>query len=199
MKSAFIDYRRVEQAILYYQGHGYEYIEVPWVVSKEAYRATAPVGGNEASGDMLVASGEQSFIRLAMMCLLGPGKHVCATPCYRPWDGGRSAFHHGQFFKVELIHYSYLFLEHLKPEYEQRLDAMVLAAKTYFSQLVPDIQVIDTNDDPRLECTTHKSKDIVTKDGIELGSYGIRSHPKVGAWVYGTGLALPRMSQIMSR
>jgi len=29
---------------------------------------------------------------------------------------------------------------------------------------------------------------------IELGSYGIRKHPKVGTWVYGTGCAEPRLS-----
>ena len=41
------------------------------------------------------------------------------------------------------------------------------------------------------------SADIMYKD-IELGSYGIRKHKNV-EWIYGTGVALPRLSIAMTK
>lgn len=55
------------------------------------------------------------------------------------------------------------------------------------------VDVIKNNDpDP---ISVSQAYDIVTDlQKIELGSYGIRQHPSVGRWVYGTGLAEPRYS-----
>jgi hypothetical protein len=192
-----IAYDIVEAAVAAYEFRGYKYLEVPWVVSDQAMNATVPVGCPMFEGERgaFVASGEQSFIQLILEGKLSKGRYCCATPCYRPWDNGKSPLHQTQFFKVELIDYvgdDGYSLSPMKSQYDMIRDA----AYSFMSFFFNDLQFIETQDDPRQECTTVKSSDIVTKEGIELGSYGIRSHPKTGTWIYGTGVALPRFTSV---
>lgn len=186
-----ISYYLIAEAIEYYKLRGFKYTEVPWVVSSEAINATCPVHSQKANDEQLVASGEQSFIELRMKSKLDVGKYVCATPCYRPQDAGRSNMHHSQFFKVELIHLS----GDDKPS-EQDYDNLINNAFAFMSRYKSNISIVETKDDERHECETLISHDIETQDIIELGSYGVRYHKKVGYWIYGTGLALPRFQQI---
>ena len=63
----------------------------------------------------------------------------------------------------------------------------------YFNRILPGCSIIKTEPiDPLLKPGT--GYDIVSPQGIELGSYGIRSHPDIGDWVYATGCAEPRLS-----
>jgi len=194
-----IDYKVIEDAKAFYGDAGFKYIEVPWVVSPGAYNATAPKNGHIAKSQTVVASGEQSFMQLILDGLLAPGKYCCATPCFRPWDSGRSREHLPQFFKVELIEHDLKdFNENVK-DYLDRYGKMKSLALEFLRQYVPQTTDIKTNDDERLECTTHVSHDLVTTWGLELGSYGVRSHAAIGYWIYGTGVALPRLTSAMSR
>lgn len=189
-----IDYRFVAEAFFYYSKRGYEHVEAPWVVSKDAINATCPTSGNLVTGDTFVASGEQSFLEMIRNGKLEyAGLYQCATPCYRPWDKDRSPIHHEQFFKVELI---FTHGENIIDDdsvYDEQYAKITNDALEFFRKFVPNVEIVPTTDDPRFECRTIVSSDIMTKEGMELGSYGIRTHPKFGSWVYGTGVALPRL------
>ena len=59
------------------------------------------------------------------------------------------------------------------------------------------------DDEPRLGCRTLYSADIEVQAGedgpwIEFGSYGLREADRIGHWVYGTGVPLPRVSWLKS-
>lgn len=162
----------------HYQMSGYKPIEAPWIVGQEAYDATKPsdvrdfatIGGN------LVASGEQSFLQLMLDGVM-PGKAQCITPCFR--DEAYDEIHLPYFLKLELIDTINVTEASLKIVIEDALGFF----RAYLS-----VELVDMGDG---------SFDIVaSKNGIELGSYGIR-HYKHFSWVYGTGLAEPRLSQAM--
>lgn len=185
-----IDYHIVDNALNYYSTIGYIPQEVPWVVSREAYEITKPVSSKEISSDRnFVASGEQSFLELVLDGKLLNGMHVCATPCYRPWDPFDS-LHRQQFFKVELMS---LCLE--EPSMASLL-ALMKDAKRFMERYVFAIDEIESPDEPRLGCKTIVNYDLM-KRGIELGSYGIRHSEKIGYWIYGTGVAFPRILMAM--
>lgn len=189
-------YGPVHQAIEFYTDEDFDYIDVPWVVGIEAMMTTAPKGHCDLMGPgTLVASGEQSFMELILTTDFHAGKYCCATPCYRVQDGLRNdGLHFAQFFKVELIDYY-----NDEEPYESSLQQMISLAKIYLEfaretrGLSGNLRVVETIDEPREQCTTVKSYDIVTQSGIELGSYGIRRHHKIGYWIYGTGAAFPRL------
>ncbi len=170
-----INYHLISAAINYYSSIGYNYLEVPWAVSREVVESTKPESADSVQADFgyLVASGEQSFIQLMEEGKV-LGKHCCATPCFRPKD--RGTLHHPYFFKVELI------------DTNASLDSLlntISAAMHFIGRYLP-IRVIQTEE----------GKDIVSDSGLELGSYGIRTW-KNYSWVYGTGVAEPRLSEVI--
>lgn len=193
MKSPSINYKLVHDAIDWYQRCGYQYIEVPWVVSPEALNITRPVDLPPVDKPRLVASGEQSFLEMILKRKLEKGSFCCATPCYRPGDQGKGQYHFDQFFKVELITYGSddIFMD--KHE-------MIQSALSFFHEKV-DAIITETKEEKRAGCVEitdrYPSIDIVTQsDRVELGSYGARVNESIGVWIYGTGLALPRFQQV---
>ncbi len=126
----------------------------------------------------LVASGEQSFIQMWMDGILKKGKWQCATPCFRD-EPIIDDLHLNYFFKVELI-------EVLPADPEKSLHRMVNDAIRFFRNYV-SVEVEDTS----------IGHDIISSGGIELGSYGYREHGDF-KWVYGTGVAEPRLSYVES-
>ncbi len=171
-----IDYGKIDDAVHFYGRH-FQFIEVPWFVSRKAMEVTAPPGRRFCSsflGDM-VASGEQSFIQLWVDKKFEKGKFACVTPCFR--DDEIDNLHFNYFMKVELID--------LCPDnVEVAIDNVVSKALEFFSYYL-DPEVIDTE----------IGKDVVY-NGVELGSYGFRSSGEM-RWVYGTGCAEPRLSQAL--
>jgi hypothetical protein len=174
-----IDYRKISAGLDYYESLGYPYLEVPWVVSKEAEQATLPKGAIATSvqyGD-LVGSGEQSFIELMRRgrAIL---KACCVTPCFRIEDA-YDKLHHAYFMKLELIN---------SDATEENLHQMIQDAVGFFQKYIDVITVY----------TDHNTYDIVDKQqGIELGSYGFRTF-NGQRFIYGTGVALPRLDAAMS-
>ncbi|MEQ6333306.1 hypothetical protein [Sphingobium sp. MK2] len=175
-----IDYALLGEAVQFYKSLGYEYREVPWVVPMAAIDATLPAdsprfvvtvarNGIENVFDLpLVGSAEQGFITLD----LPPGRYVGVTPCFRVEDQ-YDILRQSMFMKVELFDNT-----GEDPDYEP----MVVEAQRFF-------RVHGLKADP---VQTDIGHDLMA-DGIEVGSYGVRSHDgKV--WAYGTGLALPRFS-----
>lgn len=162
----------------YYVQHGFEHIEVPWIVPKQISNITKPPGAGDfelTTGEVLVASGEQSFLKLIHDGYLKPGRYSCTTPCFRiepRVDEGTRI----QFMKLELID-----TRDVTPE---NLAWIVEAAKGFFSRYL-EVTTMPTPDGVDIVSKRHR---------IELGSYGFRTHPLVGPWLYATGCAEPRLS-----
>jgi hypothetical protein len=188
-------YRRLTDAMQYYERQGFKTIDVPWAVSKEAMDITRPTWAGDdtlqymAGGIQLcpVASAEQSFLQLQLDARRNTnsslsGSYVAITPCFRN-EPILDELHQPYFMKVELISWD--------RTDRDSLQAMLELASDFFSQWI-DVDTVD-NDDP--DPIGEIAIDIIAKNtGIELGSYGIRNHPSVGRWLYGTGCAEPRLS-----
>lgn len=178
-----INYDYVANAIFYYKGLGYKYMNAPWFVSRETMEVTAPPDRRYCSsflGD-LVASGEQSFIEMHKQGKLPKGLHQCATPCFRD-EPVVDHIHKNYFFKVELI-------DVMPQDPGRSLSRMIDDALFLFRQVLPNAEVVNGD--------VYGVTDIQA-EGLELGSYGIRGHGNF-TWVYGTGLAEPRFSQAVAR
>jgi hypothetical protein len=157
---------------------GYSYLEAPWIVSRSSYYATKPSESTDVTAldGYLVASGEQSFLEL-----VSRGDQIekacCCTPCFRieEWD----ELHLPYFMKVELINTDLASLSSMIKD----------ALKVFNNYLNVPARVIYLEND---------TFDIVGKNsGVELGSFGIR-HWNDFSWVYGTGIAEPRTSQVLN-
>lgn len=177
-----VNWRRLGDAINWYKMVGYTYMEVPWIVPDGPYNATKPTDIGVLScttlGGNLVASGEQSFMYL-MDCGDKVGKAVCCTPCFRA-ESEYGDIHLPYFMKVELIHVS---------GGKDQLSQMIQTASNFFENYCGvRCSVVEMPDG---------SYDLVgEKSGVELGSYGVRRW-KDFTWVYGTGVAEPRTSQVV--
>lgn len=181
-KLPLIDYCKLNQALTYYQQAGFNYLEVPWLVDLEAMNITAPAGCSLYSLDdqFLVASAEQSFLHWILQGKLPPGKYVACTPCFR--SDHITEFNRRYFMKVELID-----TQEPSPSNLQKTLSLCLE---FFSKFLP-VKVVTFPDG---------SHDIVSENlGIELGSYGLRFHPKIGSWLYATGCAEPRLSSVIKK
>lgn len=190
-------YHHLLKAVEYYGKCGFEYVNVPWAVSKEVILMTRPshvVGEpfslNSGGIDLYpVASAEQSFLQMAMDNVgVRPVGSLCAlTPCFRN-EPVIDELHQPYFMKVELISWD-------KTTHED-LTKMVAHARLLFEENTWVDCVPNTDPDP----IGIEAYDLVTSHtGIELGSYGIREHPKVGRWLYGTGLAEPRYTYAIEK
>jgi hypothetical protein len=181
-----INHERLVEASRHYADDGYYPIDVPWIVQDEAYHVTKPESAGrdfKTIGGNLVASGEQSFLQLMLdgkLDIKDPylSKLQCTTPCFR--DEKYDELHHPYFMKVELIDLDAC---------SSKLAVMIAKAHHFFRKYVPT----------RLVQIDYHTFDIVDlRFGIELGSYGIRKY-KGFEWVYGTGLAEPRMTQVLCK
>lgn len=191
-----IDYEKISAAIAFYESRGYKYIEVPWLVPLDTMLVTRPRGTNLFStfAGNLVASGEQSFIEIRKT--LKKGKYQCVTPCFRD-ELVKDKWHHQQFIKNELIYV-------LDDEYlcKQLVDEVVKDASDFFSKYAP-INVIKTLEPETHLCKAYYTQDILINN-IEVGSYGFREaavevkYGKDFFWIYGTGCAEPRLSQVLN-
>ena len=176
-----IDYSKINEAIDFYEDRGFSYIEVPWFVSKEANDITGREYNNfKSQYGYHVASAEQSFLEMILNKRLSPGKYVACSPCFR--EEVEDETHSKQFMKVELID----FLGYTKPEEcedkNERYKEVLNSAREFFGKYIDfyeeDVEGV---------------RDIVSPEGVELGSYGIRSY-KDFSWIFGTGVAEPRLS-----
>lgn len=171
-----INWKNINDSITYYKSLDYEYIEVPWIVSKETVSITSPPESRlfETFFGCLVASGEQSFLQIRKE--LCPAKsYQCVTPCFR--DEKYDNFHFPQFMKNELIHVLW------KRENPNVVLQKIIKDALGFFRVGT---VVETKIGFDIEI-----------DNIEVGSYGIREY-KDFSWVYGTGCAEPRLTQVLT-
>ncbi len=192
-----ISYKLLTDALRYYADTtfancGYKRIELPWSVPSEAINITAPDFAEwyRHEENYLVASGEQSFLELIKTGALTAGKYCGITPCFRGED--EDFWHQLYFMKVELINTA-------NPT-EASLESMLGAAEWFFKHVAHiQCKIVDTKPSEWDTINDGPSYDIVCDvTGVELGSYGIRKHADVGRWIYGTGLAEPRASKVLT-
>ena len=168
-----INYRRVADAIEFYQEKGFQYVEVPWIISLGAKKHTYPHKSSfDLGGATLTGSAEQSIID-AMSRGKTFDKVVMATPCFR--DDDYDDIHFPSFFKVELFA--------MGEDYIQLIEA----AKGFFTSIGIATEMIK-NENPQ-SIVEHD----LTYKGVEIGSYGLREF-RSNKYAYGTGLAEPRLS-----
>jgi aspartyl/asparaginyl-tRNA synthetase len=184
-----INYGIIDQANDYYSQRGYVRIETPWTVTKEVSNITKPFGAREFqlvhdNDKVLVASGEQGFLYLYLKDFLPKGTFQTTTPCFR--FENFDTLHTKYFVKTELIKTD----STTQDDLTQVIDDALQFFGRYFPKNHLCIKQIDLPSGIR-------QFDINYLD-VELGSYGIRECDFL-KWVYGTGIAEPRMSQTMKK
>lgn len=174
-----IDYGIIDRSIKFYENKGFSRIESPWTVTKEISGITKPEGKPDweiiGKNKVLVASGEQSFLYLYLKGFLPKGMYQTVTPCFR--DESFDKTHTKYFIKNELI-----ITDNVT---ETSLGCIINYCKDFFeSELESKVDIKKTEIGYDLEV-----------NGIEIGSYGIRNCEYLD-WVYGTGVAEPRLTMI---
>lgn len=179
-----IDHTKIAAAEAFYESAGFRKVDVPWVVQREAYCATLPehVLPFFTLGGFLPASGEQSFIQLMIDGQLPEGKYQCTTPCFRD-EPKYDELHLPYFYKVELIE--------VTAQAKSWIPLAELACVFFSRYCETEIaygKVLPFEENDVVEMSTQ----------IELGSYGRRQYNNF-MWSYGTGLAEPRLSQVLAK
>lgn len=178
-----INYQLIDRVLDYYITKGCQYVEAPWLISKQAEQA---VGTEFISGQFsqdarcFVGSAEQSLIDLYFNNEVTKDvSYVSATPCVRLLDN-ETPTHQETFMKVELTRFV--------PTKE---DAQIHYEN--FTNLAFELMQSLTKDKLVIERQSETQVDIVREfDNLELGSYGYRQLDDDSYVVYGTGIALPR-------
>ncbi len=197
-----IDYGLIGEAIDYYRGLGYAYIEVPWEIETRFVRITCPDISKILFTDnntALIGSAEQSLLGMYYEDKIPPNQpFVVCSPCFRVNEPD-DEYHFPQFMKVELGQ----FVQH------NSLDPVPLLpnqAWEVFSHHALSFFAKHTDKEITREIITTPSGKSTSMDlmigGVEIGSYGRRwlnegnrDRRSIDVWNYGTGLALPRFSQ----
>lgn len=160
-----IDWSRLARALEFYERRGYKRVEAPWAVEDRFVELTAPypewrsVVPNLGS---LVGSAEQAFLQLDAQQVIGKGRYVALTPCFRVAEPKVDDLHQRYFMKVELYAND--------GPLERALDDIMDDAYAFFQQEKPPMArlegvVGDTGVDGCFDFEIN---------GVEVGSYGIR-------------------------
>lgn len=176
-----VNWRYIEQAVDHYKLWNFTYVETPWRTDPKINEITLPKGAKmftDSSGHALVGSAEQGFLQLMTEGKLKRNvKYVSAGPCFR--DDPVDDIHQKQFFKVEL----FAALENKEIADGVAIN-MLESAERFFRLLAPH----------GVEIVKESHGYDIQLHGIEIGSYGVRSHEGIGYWAFGTGIAEPRFS-----
>ncbi len=176
-----INYDYIHKSINFYEEHGFKRVESPWTVTSAISNITKPMFATDFSivekNKVLVASGEQSFLYLFLKGFLPNGSYQTVTPCFR--NELFDEWHTKYFIKNELIK--------TDDVTQKQLTLIIELARDFFESIIEDdVDVIKTSEN---------SFDLSYKN-VELGSYGIRECSFL-TWIYGTGVAEPRLSSVM--
>jgi hypothetical protein len=180
-----IDYSKISDSIFHYNKLGYQRIESPWTVTKAISDITAPPNTTyftiEEKNKVLVASGEQSLLYLYNKGFLPKGKFQTITPCFR--NDSFDEMHTKYFIKNELM-----ITDDISYDSVTKIINDAYSFFKFFFKNDVGLTTIKTGEN---------SWDICYRNN-ELGSYGIRSCSFLN-WIYGTGVAEPRLSKILEK
>ena len=175
-----IDYKILNDSILYYENLGFKRVEAPWTVSSKVDDITRPAEAVKFqlkhNNKCLVASGEQSFLYLYLKNFLPKGQYQTVTPCFR-------------FEEFDFLHTKYF----MKNELIKTDDISTRALVRIVEECVQFYQPLFNKD---LDVMKTDIGFDIEVDGKELGSYGIRSCEFL-EWIYATGCAEPRTSNLI--
>lgn len=177
-----INYRRFVEALDHYEKLGYMYTDVDWTVYEDISVFTKPTNYKDFFIDekVLVASGEQSFLqKIDDNKLPLKGRYCCITPCFR--DDVKDSLHGNYFMKLELIE--------TKDVNGVMLHSMINDAFNFFKNYI-NCKIVKNEDN------SFDILGIVKNKEFELGSYGIRKFKDL-EFIYGTGLAEPRLGKLL--
>lgn len=166
-----IDCSLLLEAMQYYKKLGYISLSCPMLVDRDIIDMTLPEGkiARECNGKYYVGSAEQSFYQMIKDGFRPEGKYMLITPCER--NEVEDDYHFGIFLKVELVSN--------KSSHQSILEDVL----SFYKHKGYVVKVVKEG----------LGKDILI-GGIEVGSFGSRCY--LGESVsFGTGLALPRISQ----
>lgn len=182
-----INYLLIAEANKFYQSRYYEILELPWVVRDSVLNITKPENKrsikNKILGGSLVGSAEQSFLQQVIDKGIR-GCYQATTPCFR--DDDIDDLHQQYFIKTELFYN----IDQDPMALKIVLNKFIEDANCFFSQYVKT-EVIPMAKENTFDIVCARTK-------IELGSYGIGYHKDCGYWVYGTGVAEPRLSYVIN-
>lgn len=168
-------FERLSLALSYYtEVCKFVYINIPWDVPPRISAITKPEHVKDINfikGNVLVASGEQSFLHYYGI-LSNKDVYVGLTPCFRDEDN-LDALHQQYFYKIELFSKDITRIADIQDSASNFFDTILESYTT--------VKHIDSN-----------NTDLMIGD-IELGSYGVRTHGHM-KWAFGTGLAEPRFT-----
>ena len=169
-----IDVGLLNTAMNYYMMRGYKPLSAPMLVDKDIVEVTLPEGkkAKQHLDKFYVGSAEQSFYQLLKEGFQPEGSYMMLTPCQR--DEIPSERNLEVFLKLELISMD-------KTAFNIAKDAYVL-----YTTLGSKVKTVVTEDFSCLDLEI---------GGVEVGSYGSRLFDDK-LISYGTGLALPRFSQV---
>ena len=185
-------------AEFFYQTKGFKKIDVPWTAGDEVINLTLPenkygfyLNLEEFPIERLVGSAEQSFLQMIKDQKLKPGKYCATTPCFR--DDIEDELHQLYFMKTELINFKIYDTKESIENRNKELKEIVDHGLEFLNGYVP-CEIINIGGN---------NWDIIdSKHHIELGSYGIREwkhNNKIISWVYGTGVAVPRLPIVIAK
>lgn len=162
------------EAMTHYQTIGYKPLPVPYLVDKDIVDLTMPKGRYSKShlDKYYVGSAEQSFYQMIKNGMCPSGSYMMLTPCQR-YEDVLDDSHLEIFLKLELVS--------TERDYAQICNDV----DRFYSFRGFMSEVISINFGESFD---------ININGIEVGSFGSRcfeSH----VINYGTGLALPRISQ----
>lgn len=184
-----VNWSRLGRAVDFYRQRGYQYVEVPWAVSPEATAITCPRPEFTAEVEgwgSLVGSAEQSFIQMLMDETLTPGKYVACSPCVRLGDV-QDDLHQVGFMKVELFR--------TDRTDDSAVESVIEDARLFMNLELSEHFIFNRTAAPYVDRVQTPEGFDLELHGIEVGSYGRRSHPRMWSdWICGTGLAEPRFS-----
>jgi seryl-tRNA synthetase len=176
-----IDYKLLNDSIVFYEDKGFKRIETPWLVTDYVDAITRPPNAIpyivENKNKNLIASAEQGFLYLYLKEYLPLGKFQACSPCFR--NDSFDFTHTKYFMKNELIQTDEVSKIRLEEMVENSLSFLQSKFNTKLS----------------VE-TTPEGFDIML-DSYELGSYGIRECNFL-KWIYGTACAEPRTSKLIN-
>lgn len=169
-----IDIELLHKALNYFNSLGYEYLSAPLLVDSDVIDHTLPNGNlakEHIDGLYYVGSAEQSILQLIKDGYSLKSKYMLITPCQRD-ESTLDLLHLEIFLKVELISF----------------DDSTTIIKDVFNFLSNVVKA-----KPQIVTVSSTQQDILI-NGFEVGSYGSNKYKNI-EYDYGTGIALPRISQ----
>lgn len=173
----------------YFVDKGFEYIDVPWLISKSTEKLTLPsdrLSNSFVEKDVtFVGSAEQGFLELYLKDKIEKNKdYVSFSPCVRLNDN-QTIYSKETFYKVELSaivedYQTAIQTFHRFKEYSKALFLSVTnrrAREDIISTSQIDLFILNDNNEE-----------------IEVGSYGFRRLTDGNYLIFGTGAALYRLS-----